>query len=55
MQTAKPNSQNIPNTYKVEVKNRFDDLKLIGRETEVLQQEIHNIISDEIKRNISTI
>ena len=53
-QTIKPDLQNIPHKYKVEVKNRFDALNLIDREPEELWQEIRDIINDETKRNIPT-
>jgi exonuclease III len=53
--TAKPDLQNIPYKYKVEVKNRFDALNLIDKEPEELWQEIRDIINDETKRNIPTI
>ncbi|CAF2127266.1 unnamed protein product [Rotaria magnacalcarata] len=51
----KPNLQNIPYSYNVEVKNRFAELELVNREPEELWQEIHQIIYEEAKRNIPTI
>ncbi|CAF3391752.1 unnamed protein product [Rotaria socialis] len=54
-QTAKPDLQNIPYKYKIEVKNRFDALNLMDKEPEELWQEIRDIINDETKINIPTI
>ena len=50
--TTKLNVQNIPHSYNVEIKNRFAELELIGREPEELWQEIHQIIHEEAKKNI---
>lgn len=52
---VKPDVHNIPYKCKVEVKNRFDALNLIDKEPEELWQEIRDIITDEMKRNIPTI
>ncbi|CAF4651495.1 unnamed protein product, partial [Rotaria magnacalcarata] len=52
---TKPNLQNIPYSYNVEVKNRFAELELVNTEPEELWQEIHQIIYEEAKRNIPTI
>ena len=58
LKTKKPEIENgynlcdIPESYAVEVKNRFAALALIDREPEELWQELKAIVKDEPKNNI---
>ena len=54
-QPMKFNLQNIPTTYTVEVKNRFNELDLSDREPEELWLEIRNIVNEAARTNIPRI
>ncbi|CAF2189429.1 unnamed protein product [Rotaria magnacalcarata] len=49
---ARYNLSSIPRKYAVEVKNSFDGLDLIDRESEELWSKVRDIIKDEANKNI---